>query len=172
VPNSTSTRSAISRRSVRRCRRTTGCKMPLARRLPVSTSSRCSSSGSAGDVPSGARRPSRGEAGRHRRERRDPCCRVRSRRRCRSRVNCLEDPLPEGYLDLAVSALAVHHLDGAGKGGPVRPHRRPAPAGRTVRARRRRSTRGSGRRRHTIDGVYDKPSTVDDQAFVACRRRP
>jgi tRNA (cmo5U34)-methyltransferase len=27
----------------------------------------------------------------------------------------LEDPLPEGSYDLVVSALAVHHLDGAGK---------------------------------------------------------
>lgn len=31
------------------------------------------------------------------------------------RVARLEDPLPEGPFDLAVSALAVHHLDGAGK---------------------------------------------------------
>jgi len=31
------------------------------------------------------------------------------------RVGRLEDPLPEGPFDLVVSALAVHHLDGAGK---------------------------------------------------------
>jgi tRNA (cmo5U34)-methyltransferase len=31
------------------------------------------------------------------------------------RVGHLEDPLPEGSFDLVVSALAVHHLDGAGK---------------------------------------------------------
>jgi tRNA (cmo5U34)-methyltransferase len=31
------------------------------------------------------------------------------------RVGRLEDPLPEGKFDLIVSALAVHHLDGAGK---------------------------------------------------------
>ena len=31
------------------------------------------------------------------------------------RVSRLEDPLPEGNFDLVVSALAVHHLDGAGK---------------------------------------------------------
>ncbi len=31
------------------------------------------------------------------------------------RVARLEDPLPEGPFDLVVSALAVHHLDGAGK---------------------------------------------------------
>jgi tRNA (cmo5U34)-methyltransferase len=31
------------------------------------------------------------------------------------RVARLEEPLPEGPFDLVVSALAVHHLDGAGK---------------------------------------------------------
>jgi tRNA (cmo5U34)-methyltransferase len=31
------------------------------------------------------------------------------------RLARLEDPLPEGPFDLVVSALAVHHLDGAGK---------------------------------------------------------
>ncbi|HJQ84105.1 MAG TPA: class I SAM-dependent methyltransferase [Candidatus Binatia bacterium] len=31
------------------------------------------------------------------------------------RVSRLEDPLPDGPFDLVVSALAVHHLDGAGK---------------------------------------------------------
>jgi SAM-dependent methyltransferase len=31
------------------------------------------------------------------------------------RVSRLEDPLPGGNFDLVVSALAVHHLDGAGK---------------------------------------------------------
>jgi tRNA (cmo5U34)-methyltransferase len=31
------------------------------------------------------------------------------------RVGRLEDPLPPGPFDLVVSALAVHHLDGAGK---------------------------------------------------------
>jgi tRNA (cmo5U34)-methyltransferase len=31
------------------------------------------------------------------------------------RVSRLEDPLPEGNFALVVSALAVHHLDGAGK---------------------------------------------------------
>jgi SAM-dependent methyltransferase len=39
----------------------------------------------------------------------------RRRRRCHLRVNRLEDPLPEGTFDLVVAALAVHHLDGAGK---------------------------------------------------------
>jgi tRNA (cmo5U34)-methyltransferase len=31
------------------------------------------------------------------------------------RIGRLEDPLPQGPFDLVVSALAVHHLDGAGK---------------------------------------------------------
>jgi hypothetical protein len=31
------------------------------------------------------------------------------------RVSRLQDPLPEGNFDLVGSALAVHHLDGAGK---------------------------------------------------------
>lgn len=31
------------------------------------------------------------------------------------RVSRLEQPLPEGPFDLVVSALAIHHLDGAGK---------------------------------------------------------
>jgi hypothetical protein len=48
------------------------------------------------------------------------------------RVSRLQDPLPEGNFDLVVSALAVHHLDGAGKVDPFCPRRRPAPAGRTV----------------------------------------
>jgi tRNA (cmo5U34)-methyltransferase len=30
-------------------------------------------------------------------------------------VSRLEDALPVGNIDLVVSALAVHHLDGAGK---------------------------------------------------------
>src|SRR5438552_14052699 len=33
------------------------------------------------------------------------------------RLQRLEDELPSGPFDLAVSALAVHHLDGAGKRG-------------------------------------------------------
>ena len=31
------------------------------------------------------------------------------------RCGRLEDPLPEGPFDLVVTALAIHHLDGAGK---------------------------------------------------------
>jgi tRNA (cmo5U34)-methyltransferase len=79
------------------------------------------------------------------------------------RVGRLEDPLPEGEFDLVVSALAVHHLDGAGKAdlfGRV--------AGRL---------RAGGRFVlgdvvvpddpadvvTPIDGAYDMPSSVEDQ---------
>ncbi len=79
------------------------------------------------------------------------------------RVGRLEDPLPEGSFDLVVSALAVHHLDGAGKAdlfervaGRLRPGGRfvlgdvvvPDDPADVVTP---------------IDGVYDKPSTVADQ---------
>jgi tRNA (cmo5U34)-methyltransferase len=62
------------------------------------------------------------------------------------RVSCLYDSLPQGDFDLVVSALAVHHLDGAGTSDLFVPGRRPAPAGRTVRAWRRGGTTRSGRR--------------------------
>ena len=79
------------------------------------------------------------------------------------RVSRLEDPLPEGDFDLVVSALAVHHLDGAGKAdlfarvaALLRPGGRfvlgdvvvpDDPADLVI----------------PIDGVYDQPNTVDDQ---------
>ena len=87
------------------------------------------------------------------------------------RVARLEDPLPAGPFDLVVSALAVHHLDGAGKadlflriakilvpGGrfvlgdvivPDNPHDVVTP----------------------IDGVYDTPSTVADQVTIPRQSR-
>ena len=79
------------------------------------------------------------------------------------RVSRLEDPLPKGNFDLVVSALAVHHLDGAGKADlfagiadRLRPGGRfvlgdvvvPDDPADVVTP---------------IDGVYDQPSTVDDQ---------
>jgi tRNA (cmo5U34)-methyltransferase len=79
------------------------------------------------------------------------------------RVSRLEDPLPEGTFNLVVSALAVHHLDGAGKADSfARVATRLRPGGRfvlgdvvvpddpvdVVTA---------------IDGVYDQPSTAADQ---------
>ena len=79
------------------------------------------------------------------------------------RVRRLEDPLPEGTFDLVVSALAVHHLDGAGKAD--------------LFARVAELLRPDGRFVlgdvvvpedpadvvTPIDGVYDQPSTVAEQ---------
>ena len=79
------------------------------------------------------------------------------------RLARLEDPLPDGPFDLVVSALAVHHLDGAGKQGlfsHVPGVLRPGghfvlgdvvvpPAGQEGPIE--------------IDWVMDKPESVDDQ---------
>jgi tRNA (cmo5U34)-methyltransferase len=60
------------------------------------------------------------------------------------RVSRLQDPLPEGNFDLVVSALAVHHLDAAGKADLyARVADRLGP-GRTIRARRRRGWQNFG----------------------------
>lgn len=79
------------------------------------------------------------------------------------RVARLEDPLPSGPFDLVVSALAVHHMDGAGKADLFR---RVA----EVLARGGRFVLGDvivpddpSDVVTPIDGVYDKPSTVADQ---------
>ncbi len=79
------------------------------------------------------------------------------------RVARLEDPLPPGPFDLVVSALTVHHLDGARKAELF--HRVAnvlAPGGQFVLGdlivpddRRDAVT--------PIDGVYDKPSTLAEQ---------
>lgn len=79
------------------------------------------------------------------------------------RVSRLQDPLPEGNFDLVVSALAVHHLDGAGKADLfARVADRLRPGGRFVL--------GDVVVPDDpvdvvtpIDGVYDQPSTVNDQ---------
>jgi tRNA (cmo5U34)-methyltransferase len=79
------------------------------------------------------------------------------------RVSRLQDPLPEGTFDLVVSALAVHHLDGAGKADLfARVADRLRPAGRFVL--------GDVVIPDDpvdvvtpINGVYDQPSTIDDQ---------
>jgi tRNA (cmo5U34)-methyltransferase len=79
------------------------------------------------------------------------------------RVSRLEDPLPGGTFDLVVSALAVHHLDGAGKADLfARVAERLRPGGRFVL--------GDVVVPDDpvdvvtpIDGVYDQPSTIDDQ---------
>jgi tRNA (cmo5U34)-methyltransferase len=79
------------------------------------------------------------------------------------RVARLEDPLPDGPFELAVSALAVHHLDGPGKADLFR---------------RVAAVLGAGGRFvlgdivvpddpadvvTPIDGTYDQPSSVEEQ---------
>jgi len=79
------------------------------------------------------------------------------------RVSRLQDPLPEGSFDLVVSALAVHHLDGAGKADLfARVADRLRPGGRFVLGDV--VVPGDPVDVVTpIDGVYDQPSTIDDQ---------
>ena len=79
------------------------------------------------------------------------------------RVQRLEDPLPEGSYDLVVSALAVHHLDAAGKADLFRRVRgRLRPGGRFVLADV--VVPGDPHDVVTpIDPPYDQPSTVADQ---------
>jgi tRNA (cmo5U34)-methyltransferase len=79
------------------------------------------------------------------------------------RVARLEDPLPEGSFDLVVSALAVHHLDGAGKAdlfGRVADRLRPG--GRLVLGDVV-VPEDPADVVTPIDGVYDMPSSVADQ---------
>jgi tRNA (cmo5U34)-methyltransferase len=79
------------------------------------------------------------------------------------RVGRLEDPLPSAGFDLVVSALTVHHLDGAGK----------ADLFARIADRLRRGGRfvlgdvvvpdDPADIVTPVDGVYDQPSTVTDQ---------
>ena len=79
------------------------------------------------------------------------------------RVRRLQDPLPEGNFDLVVSALAVHHLDGAGKADLfARVADRLRPGGRFVRGDVVVPDDPADLVT-PIDGVYDQPSTIDDQ---------
>jgi tRNA (cmo5U34)-methyltransferase len=79
------------------------------------------------------------------------------------RVSRLEDPLPEGNFDLVVSALAVHHLDGAGKADLfARVADRLRPGGRFVLGDVVVPDDPADVVT-PIDGVYDQPSTIDDQ---------
>jgi tRNA (cmo5U34)-methyltransferase len=79
------------------------------------------------------------------------------------RVSRLEDPLPEGNFDLVVSALAVHHLDGAGKAALfVRVADRLRPGGRFVLGDVVVPDDPADVVT-PIDRVYDQPSTIDDQ---------
>jgi tRNA (cmo5U34)-methyltransferase len=79
------------------------------------------------------------------------------------RVSRLEDPLPSGPFDLVISALAIHHLDGPGKAGlfqrlavELRPGGRVVVGDVVVPDNPDDVVT-------PVDGVYDKPSTVDDQ---------
>jgi tRNA (cmo5U34)-methyltransferase len=79
------------------------------------------------------------------------------------RVSRLQDPLPEGNFDLVVSALAVHHLDGACKADLfARVADRLRPGGRFVLGDVVVPDDPADLVT-PIDGVYDRPSTVDDQ---------
>jgi tRNA (cmo5U34)-methyltransferase len=97
------------------------------------------------------------------------------------RVARLEDPLPQGPFDLVVSALAVHHLDGAGKADLFkRVAAGLAPGARFVLADVV-VPEDPADAVTPIDGGYDKPSSTGDQlrwlaeagleAHVAWRRR-
>lgn len=79
------------------------------------------------------------------------------------RVRRLQDPLPEGNFDLVVSALAVHHLDGAGKADLfARVADRLRPGGRFVLGDVVVPDDPADLVT-PIDAVYDQPSTTDDQ---------
>jgi tRNA (cmo5U34)-methyltransferase len=79
------------------------------------------------------------------------------------RVARLEDPLPEGPFDLVVSALAVHHLDGAAKRDLFgRVAAVLGPGGRFVLGDVVVPERPEDAV-IVIDGVYDTPSSVADQ---------
>jgi tRNA (cmo5U34)-methyltransferase len=79
------------------------------------------------------------------------------------RVQRLQDPLPEGDFDLVVSALAVHHLDGAGKADLfARVAERLRPGGRFVLGDLVVPDDPADVVT-PIDGVYDQPSTVGEQ---------
>jgi tRNA (cmo5U34)-methyltransferase len=79
------------------------------------------------------------------------------------RVSRLEDTLPRGEFDLVVSALTVHHLDGAGKADLfARVADRLRPGGRFVLGDVVVPDDPSDVVT-PIDGVYDRPSSVNDQ---------
>jgi tRNA (cmo5U34)-methyltransferase len=79
------------------------------------------------------------------------------------RVSRLQDPLPEGNFDLVVPALAVHHLDGASKADLyTRVADRLRPGGRFVLGDVVLPDDPADVVT-PIDGVYDQPSSVEDQ---------
>lgn len=79
------------------------------------------------------------------------------------RVGRLQDPLPNGPFELAVSALAVHHLDGPGKADLFRRVARElVPGGRFVLGDLV-IPEDPADAVTPIDGAYDTPSTSHDQ---------
>jgi tRNA (cmo5U34)-methyltransferase len=79
------------------------------------------------------------------------------------RVGRLQDPLPEGPFDLVFSALAVHHLDGVEKADLfARVAAVLAPGGRVVLGDLIVPS-DAGDVVTPIDGVFDQPSTIDEQ---------
>ena len=79
------------------------------------------------------------------------------------RVARLEDPLPDGPFDVVVSALAIHHLDGAGKADLFqRIASALTPDGRLVLGDLVVPEDPSDVVT-AIDGDYDTPSTIADQ---------
>jgi tRNA (cmo5U34)-methyltransferase len=79
------------------------------------------------------------------------------------RLARLEDPLPDGPFDLVVSALAVHHLDGPGKGDLFRRIASVLEPGGTFVLADVVVPEDDADVVTPIDGVYDKPDRLDDQ---------
>jgi tRNA (cmo5U34)-methyltransferase len=79
------------------------------------------------------------------------------------RVARLEDPLPDGPFDLVVSALAVHHLDGPGKGDLFRRVAAVLEPGGVFVLADVVVPEDEADVVTPIDGVYDQPDRVDDQ---------
>jgi tRNA (cmo5U34)-methyltransferase len=79
------------------------------------------------------------------------------------RVRRLEDPLPEGPFDLVVSALAVHHLDGRAKADLFRRVAGRLRAGGRVVIADVIVPDDPADVVTPIDGVYDRPSRLDEQ---------
>jgi tRNA (cmo5U34)-methyltransferase len=85
------------------------------------------------------------------------------------RVARIQAPLPEGPFDLVVSALAVHHLDAAGKEDLFRRVAKVlAPGGRLVLGDLIVPVDPADVVT-PIDGVYDTPSSVSDQLIWMTR---
>src|SRR5262249_47015362 len=75
----------------------------------------------------------------------------------------LEDPLPAGPFDLVISALAVHHLDGAGKRDRFRRVHEAVKEGGSVVLGDVIVPEDPGDAQIEIDWVVDLPDRLDDQ---------